>query len=71
MTLSKFLSLFDGHLPICINDNHLECITRCDIFSVPVNLYHYHVVAFGVYDGELCIRINKGEFYVKRSLIRP
>lgn len=76
MTLRKFLDLYDSWYDrVVINDNNLNMIVEGVIanimerttefrFDSSVNdydvLFEMKVVAFGVYDEELCVRVRHG-----------
>ena len=68
MTVKELIGVFDDwNLPVVINDNNLKQLARYPNIAIFVrkkyNVLGYdrsnaEVVAFGLYDGELAIRIS-------------
>lgn len=61
MKLRKFLGLYDNwNGVVCVNDDNLKLIVKGDPYVVlsHSNLYGMEVMAFGLYDNELCIRVK-------------
>lgn len=61
MNLKYFLQLFDDwNSNICVNGDDLNKIvetTGLDLYENYTNLHKRTVVAFGVYDNQLCVRV--------------
>lgn len=60
MKLLEFLLMYDNwNRDVCVNDNRLNLILKGNptVIMEHKNLMEMHVVAFGFYDDELCVRV--------------
>lgn len=61
MKLIDFLLMYDNwDRDVCVYDDRLNLIIRGnpDVIMSHKNLIEIHVVAFGIHDNELCVRVR-------------
>lgn len=77
-TLYDLIELYDNwNGTLVVNDKNLKCVLRTDFNRLEKSyeikrqaLYFAEVMAFGFYDGELCVRVNYTTEDEKKTWVR-